>query len=165
VNFANFPDLIDAMGGVDYTGGCVVSRINGGSKNGGFTLRLPKGTTHIDGRQALALARTRKNACNPREDDRTRARRQQKLLAAMKSRVFSLGGFIRLPWISWNVPKSVQSDMGGPRLLGYALGLALNGNAPTEVLKPSGFETLPNGGAGLDVSDAEKQAEVQRFLR
>ena len=143
----------------------MVSKLNGGFKNGGYTLRLPAGTHEINGKQALALARTRKNACNPREDDRTRARRQQKILAAMKSRVFSLGGFIRLPWISWNVPKSVQSDMGGPRLLGYALGLALNGNAPTEVLKPSGFETLPNGGAGLDVSDAEKQAAVQRFLR
>jgi len=165
VNFANFPALIDAMGGIDYTGGCVVSRINGGAKNGGVTLRLHKGTTHIDGKQALALARTRHNACNPREDDRTRARRQQKILAAMKSRVFSIGGFLRLPWISWNVPKSVQSDMGGPRLLGYALGLATGGNAPTEVLKPSGFETLPDGGAGLDVSDAEKQAAVQRFLR
>jgi LCP family protein required for cell wall assembly len=165
VNFANFPALIDAMGGIDYTGGCVVSRINGGFKNGGFTLRLPRGTTHIDGRQALALARTRKNECNKREDDRTRARRQQKILSAMKSRVFSLHGFIRLPLISWNVPKSVQSDMGGPRLLAYALGLAANGNAPTRVLKPNGFERLPNGGDGLDVSDAEKQAEVRRFLR
>ena len=36
----NFPDLIDAMGGINYTGGCVVSRINGGYENGGFTLRL-----------------------------------------------------------------------------------------------------------------------------
>jgi LCP family protein required for cell wall assembly len=165
VNFANFPALIDAMGGVDYTGGCVVSRINGGFKNGGFTLKLPSGTTHIDGRQALALARTRKNECNPREDDRTRARRQQKILSAMKGQVFSLGGFLRLPLVSWNVPKSVQSDMGGPRLLGYALGLAVNGNAPTEVLKPDAPETLPNGGAGLHVSDAEKQSEVARFLR
>ena len=43
VNFDNFPDLVDAMGGIDYTGGCVVSRINGGFKNGGFTLRLPAG--------------------------------------------------------------------------------------------------------------------------
>ena len=165
VNFANFPALIDAMGGIDYTGGCVVSRINGGFKNGGFTLRLRKGTTHIDGRQALALARTRENLCNKREDDRTRARRQQKILSAMKSRVFSLGGLLRLPLISWNVPKSVQTDMSGPSLLGYALGLAINGNAPTNVLKPSGFEQLPNGGDGLDVSDAEKQAEVERFLR
>jgi LCP family protein required for cell wall assembly len=165
VNFANFPALIDAMGGVDYTGGCVVSRINGGFKNGGYTLRLPRGTTHIDGRQALALARTRKNECNRREDDRTRARRQQKLLAAMKGQVFSPSGFVRLPLISWNVPKSVQSDMGGPRLLGYAVGLAINGDAPTRVLKPAGFERLPNGGDGLRVSDEEKRAEVERFLR
>jgi LCP family protein required for cell wall assembly len=165
VNFANFPALIDAMGGVDYTGGCVVSRINGGFKNGGFTLRLKRGTTHIDGRQALALARTRKNECNRREDDRTRARRQQKILAAMKDQVFSVGGFLRLPLISWNVPKSVQTDMGGPRLMAYALGLALNGDAPTRVLRPSGVTRLPNGGDGLTVSDAEKQAEVRRFLR
>jgi LCP family protein required for cell wall assembly len=165
VNFANFPSLIDAMGGIDYTGGCVVSRINGGFKNGGYTLRLRRGTTHIDGRQALALARTRENLCNKRENDLSRARRQQKILAAMKSRVFSIHGFLRLPLISWNVPKSVQSDMGGPSLLGYALGLAFNGNASTRVLRPDGVVTLPDGGAGLRVSDAEKQAEVQRFLR
>jgi LCP family protein required for cell wall assembly len=165
VNFANFPALIDAMGGIDYTGGCVVSRINGGFKNGGFTLRLPRGSTHIDGRQALALARTRKNACNPLENDLNRARRQQKILAAMKHQVFSPGGFLRLPLISWNVPKSIQSDMGGPRLLGYALGLGINGNAPTRVLKPSGGVVLPNGGDALVVSDAERRSEVARFLK
>lgn len=165
VSFDNFPDLIDAMGGVDYTGGCVVSRINGGFRNGGYTLRLRVGTTHIDGKQALALARTRTNECNPSESDLTRARRQQKILAAMRGQVFSVSGFVRLPLISWNVPKSVRSDMGGPSLLGYAVGNVLSGSPPTRVLKPSGGETLPDGGAGLVVSDAERQAEVRRFLR
>jgi hypothetical protein len=80
----------------------------------------------------------------------------------MKSQVFSVGGFLRLPLISWNVPKSVQSDMGGPRLLGYALGLAFNGNAPTRVLRAT---PDPAGSSGLVVSDADKQAAVQRFLR
>ena len=164
VNFANFPSLIDAMGGIDYTGGCVVSRINGGFKNGGYTLRLRSGTTHIDGRQALALARTRKNECNPRESDLSRARRQQKMLSGMKSQLFSPSGFIRLPLISWNAPKSVQSDMGGPRMLGYAMGMAIDGDAPTRVLKPSGTVRLRNGGDGLTVSDEERRAEVARFL-
>ena len=164
VNFANFPSLIDAMGGIDYTGGCVVSRINGGYRNGGYTLRLPAGTTHIDGDQALALARTRKNACNPSESDLSRARRQQKMLSGMKSRLFSPGGFVRLPLISWNAPKSVRSDMGGARMLGYAMGMAVNGDAPTRVLKPSGAERLPNGGDGLTVSDEERRTEVARFL-
>jgi LCP family protein required for cell wall assembly len=164
VNFANFPDLIDAMGGVDYTGGCVVSRINGGFKNGGFTLRLKRGTTHIDGRQALALARTRENACNPREDDRTRARRQQKILSAMKSRMVSPTTFVRLPWVAWATPKAIKSDMAGPKLLGLVAGLGTAGSPATRVLKPSGFVTLPDGGAGLDVSDAERRREVQSFL-
>jgi LCP family protein required for cell wall assembly len=164
VNFANFPALIDAMGGINYTGGCVVSRINGGYKNGGFTLRLPKGTTHINGKQALALARTRHNECNPKENDLTRARRQQKIISAMKSRIFSFSGFVRLPLISWNAPKTLKSDMRGPALLGYAIGTAISGSAPTRILTPSGGVTLPNGGAGLVVSPAEKQREVERFL-
>jgi LCP family protein required for cell wall assembly len=166
VSFANFPSLIDAMGGIDYTGPCVVSLINGGKRNGGFTLRLSKGTHHLNGEQALALARTRKNLCNPAENDLTRAARQQKIISAMKSRILSPSGFLHLPWISWNAPKSVSSDMGGPRLLGFALGLALNGDAPTRVLKPDlGGVTLPDGGAGLQVSDAAKARAVRRFLR
>jgi LCP family protein required for cell wall assembly len=162
VNFANFPDLVDAMGGIDYTGGCVVSRINGGARNGGVTLRLPKGTTHIDGKQALALVRTRKNACNPSENDLTRARRQQKVIGAMKSRVFSPAGFIRLPFISWNAPKTLKTDMRGPSLLGYAIGTALSGSPPTRVLP-----VAPQAGAGtgLEISDADKQRAVQRFLQ
>jgi LCP family protein required for cell wall assembly len=160
VNFDNFPALVDAMGGINYTGGCVVSKINGGFKNGGFTLRLKRGTTHINGKQALALSRTRKNLCNPRENDLTRARRQQKVLSAMKSRVFSPAGFIRLPFISWNAPKTLKTDMRGPALLGYAIGTALSGSAPTRVLPVT---PQLGGGTGLEVSDAAKQRAVQRF--
>jgi LCP family protein required for cell wall assembly len=165
VNFDNFPELIDAMGGITYDGGCVVSKINGGYKNGGYTLRLKKGKTHIDGQQALALARTRKNLCNPRENDLTRARRQQKLLSAMKSRLISPGAFIRMPWIAWNAPKALRSDMSGPTLLGLFGALSTSGSPTPRVLKPDGAETAPDGGAGLHVSDAEKQREVQRFLK
>jgi LCP family protein required for cell wall assembly len=165
VNFVNFPHLIDAMGGVSYTGGCVVSKINGGFKNGGYTLRLKKGKSHIDGKQALALARTRHNLCNPRESDLTRARRQQKLLSAMKSRLFSPGAFLRLPWISWNVPKALRSDMSGPTLMGLFGVLATSGSPATRILKPDGFEASPGGGSGLHVSDAEKQRDVARLLR
>jgi LCP family protein required for cell wall assembly len=164
INFQRFPELIDSMGGIDYTGGCVVSKINGGSRNGGYTLRLRKGTHHINGKQALALARTRHNLCNAREDDRTRAARQQKIFAAMRSRLTSPGAFVRLPWIAWNAPKTLRSDMSGPTLAGLFGGLAIGGSPPTEVLKPTGAETTASGGAGLVVSDAAKRAAVRRFL-
>jgi LCP family protein required for cell wall assembly len=165
VNFNNFPQLIDAMGGITYEGGCVVSKINGGFKNGGYTLRLKEGKTHIDGKQALALARTRHNDCNKAESDLTRARRQQKILSAMKSRLLSPFAFPRMPWIAWNTPKALRSDMSGPTLLGLFGALATSGSPAPRILKPDGPETAPDGGAGLHVSDAEKARDVQRFLK
>jgi LCP family protein required for cell wall assembly len=165
VSFENFPRLIDAMGGIDYTGGCVVSRINGGFRNGGFTLRLPKGTHHLNGKQALALARTRHNLCNAREDDRTRAERQQKIISAMKHRLLSPFAFIRLPLIAWNAPKAIKSDMSGPTLLGLFAALGLSGSPPVHILRPSGNVVLPNGGEALTVDDAEKRREVAQFLK
>jgi LCP family protein required for cell wall assembly len=165
VNFENFPQLIDAMGGITYHGGCVVSRISGGSKNGGYTLRLKKGKTHINGKQALALARTRHNDCNKAESDLTRARRQQKILSAMKSRLLSPFAFPRMPFIAWNAPKALRSDMSGPTLLGLFGALATSGSPAPRILKPDGPETAPDGGAGLHVSDAEKTRDVKRFLK
>jgi LCP family protein required for cell wall assembly len=165
VNFENFPQLIDALGGVDYKGGCVVSKINGGTRNGGYTLRLKKGEHEINGEQALALARTRKNECAPNEDDLTRARRQQEVLSALRDKVISFETFARLPWVSWAAPRAVQSDMAGPSLLGLVGGEVIGGKAQPRVLKPSGGVTLPDGGAGLEVDEAEKQSAVERFLK
>jgi len=165
INFAKFPDLIDSLGGIDYTGGCVVSKINGGFRNGGFTLRLKKGTSHLGGKQALALARTRHNACNSRENDLTRARRQQKIFAAMKHRLTSPTTFLRLPWVSWEAPQTLTTDMGATSLLGLFGALATSGTPPTRVLRPTGVTTLPDGETALTVSAAAKQAAVSRFLR
>ncbi|CAB4864361.1 unannotated protein [freshwater metagenome] len=165
VDFTRFPRLIDAMGGIDYTGGCVVSRINGGFRNGGYTLRLKAGTTHIDGRQALALSRTRENLCNPRENDLTRARRQQKVVAGIRSRVLSPVGFLHWPMIAWRAPAAITSDMGAAGLSGLLATIATSGSAPVRVLRPTGAVTLPDGGAGLTVAPAARQRQVQRFLK
>jgi LCP family protein required for cell wall assembly len=164
VNFENFPALIDAMGGVNYTGGCIFSRLDGGSSQGGFTLRLPAGTHHLDGKQALALSRTRENLCAPNETDLQREEHQQALFQDMKSRLLSPSSFIRLPFIAWNAPPAIISDMSGPTLLGLFGALAISGTPPTHVLKPSGTITLPDGESGLTVSEAEKRAAVARFM-
>ena len=164
VNFDNFPDFVDALGGIDFTDGCVISDINGGSRNGGFSLRLRPGTNHLNGRQALALARTRTNRCHPEEDDLTRAKRQQQILNAMKSRVASPTTFFRLPLVAWDGPKAIRTDMGGFSLLGMFAALQTAGSPPTRVLRPSGAETLANGGSGLRVSEGERRRAVRRFL-
>jgi LCP family protein required for cell wall assembly len=165
VNFENFPDLINALGGITYTGNCVISKINGGSRNGGTTLRLKAGTHELNGDEALALARTRHNDCRPQEDDRARVRRQQKILAAIKGKVTSFETFVRLPWVAWAAPKAIRSDMSGPTLLGLVGAELFGGDAKKHVLTPSGNVTLPDGGAGLTVDDAAKQRAVNEFLK
>jgi LCP family protein required for cell wall assembly len=164
VNFENFPDLIDSLGGITYTGNCVISKINGGLRNGGYTLRLKAGTNELDGEQALALARTRKNDCRPQETDHARAIRQQKIIGAIKSKVISFETFVRLPWVAWAAPKAVRSDMSGPTLLGLIGAEMIGGGGKKYLLEPSGGETLPDGGAGLTVPDAEKERKVEQFL-
>jgi LCP family protein required for cell wall assembly len=165
VNFENLPQLVDAMGGVDYTGDCIISRLDGGYSNGGYTLRLRKGTHHLDGKAALALARARENLCRPNETDLQRAEHQQALFTAMKSRLLSVSSFFRLPWIAWNAPPAIVSDMSGPTLLGLFGGLAIAGTPPTRILRPSGTTLLSGGGEGLVVSGSERRAAVAEFMR
>jgi LCP family protein required for cell wall assembly len=164
VNFENFPQLIDSMGGVDFTDGCIVSRIDGGFSRGGYTLRLPPGTHHLDGRAALALARTRENLCAAGQNDLNRQEHQQALFTAMKNRLLSPSSFFRLPWIAWNAPPAIISDMSGETLLGLFSGIAVSGTPPVKVLQPSGTTTLPDGSVGLTVSEGERHAAVAKFL-
>ncbi len=164
VNFENFPALIDAMGGVTYTGGCVISRLDGGFSQGGYTLRLSAGAHHLNGKQALALARTRENLCAPSETDIQREEHQQALFNAMKSQLLSPSSFLRLPLIAWNAPPAIISDMSGPTLLGLFGALAISGAPPTHVLSPTGAITLPDGEQGLTISESARRADVARFM-
>lgn len=165
VNFEDLPQLVDAMGGVNYTGDCIVARLDGGFRNGGYTLRLSPGTHHLDGKAALALARARENLCRPNETDLQREEHQQALFSDIKSRLLSASSFFRLPWIAWNAPPAIISDMSGPTLLGVFAALATSGTPPIRVLKPAGTITLPSGEQGLRVSEEERRAAVAQFMR
>ncbi len=143
LDFEGFGDFIDAIGGVTVNlPNRVKSYINGGSKNGGVTLKLDRGENHLDGTKALALARTRQNLRDPSEDDTDRAKRQQLILAGIKNQLTSPwripANFIRGPWIGWNAPKAMVSDMGGWILPQVALSAAIAGDSGTKILTPAG---------------------------
>jgi len=167
VDFSNFPEFVDSLGGIDFTPTeCVRASVDGGYRNGGTVIRLRRGRTkHLDGKRVLALARIRKNDCRPNENDPDRARRQQQILSAIKGRVTSFHTFFRLPWVSWTAPKAIRTDMGGVTLMGLFTDLALAGTPDTRVLQPSGIETLPDGGVGLQMSDREIRSERRTFLK
>jgi LCP family protein required for cell wall assembly len=143
LDFEGFADFIDSIGGVTVNlPAPVKSKISGGSSNGGITLKLERGENELSGDQALALARTRENLKDPSEDDTDRARRQQLILEGIKHQLTSPWripiNFIKGPWIGWNAPKAMVSDMGGFVLPQVALSAAVGGDSGTKILNPSG---------------------------
>ena len=156
VDFERFPDLIDALGGIDVRirERCVRSTF------GGKTFRLRRGRHHLDGERALRYARLRKNECDPSEDDRDRARRQQEVLSAMKARAFSPLTFVRLPWVAWAAPKAIVTDMSPITLMGFLTSVTLGPDPKTDVLEPS----APGPGGSLIVSPADRAAAARRLM-
>ena len=114
--------------------------------------------------QALALARTRDNQCDPHDTDLTRELRQQKLILAMKSQILSFSGFIRWPWIAWQLPRTIEPDMGAPTLAGVLASLELDGQAHSAILDPTGAETLPGIGDVLTITPSAVRRDVARFM-
>ena len=154
VDFKGFPKFVDALGGVTMTfDTCIRSRFEG------RTHRFKKGENHLNGEEALDVVRIRKNECAPEESDLTRARRQQQFLEAVKGKLFSPFTFPRYPWVAWRAPKAIISDMGGLELSTLYWDMETSGDLKPRILRP-----IDPGANPLQVSDAEKQAEVQRFL-
>jgi LCP family protein required for cell wall assembly len=160
INFEDFPELIDALGGIDIN----VRRRICAPPFGNFPrgIRLGKGEHHLNGRRALGFARVRKNPCNPEEDDRARAKRQQQVLGAIRSRLLSPVTFFRLPWVSWQAPKTVRTDMAGPNLFALFGDLVTGGAGKTRVLEPTCLGCGP--GSSAVVSPEAKRREVRRLL-
>lgn len=159
VSFQDFPKLIDALGGIDVT---LKRCIRSGNvfENTGRRLVLSKGAHHLNGTQALEFSRVRENLCAPNETDIQRAERQQLVLQQMRAKALSIGTFFRLPWVAWDAPKAVRTDMGGLSLGTLITDLVTGGSGTTHVLQPSGI----GPGTSLIISPAEKQSAVRDFL-
>ena len=131
VSFEDFPDFIDALGGIDVElENCIRSNSFGGKR-----VRLSKGEHHLDGEEALAFARVRKNECSLAEDDRARAARQQQVMKAIRSQILSPSTFFRLPLVSWEAPQTLRTDLKGPGLLALFTDLLTGGAGETNVLE------------------------------
>jgi LCP family protein required for cell wall assembly len=165
VNLGAFPPFIDAIGGVTVTTtDKICSNISGGVAKGGFTLNLNPGTHHLNGIQALTLARTRDNPCDPASTDLTREGYQQQILNGVKSQLFSLHTFFHLPWAAWDAPKVLRTDMGGTTLMSLFIASELGGSAPVQILKPTGAESLPGYGDALTATPQDVHKYVSQLM-
>jgi LCP family protein required for cell wall assembly len=176
VDFDGFADFINTLGGVEIDipdtngksdGAVVCGDVDGGKQQGGVSLKLPPGETTLQGDKALAFARLRHNECDPSEDDRDRAARQQLVLNAIKGRLTSITrfpyNFIKGPLIGWNAPKAFISDMGGFTLPQVAISAILGGSGETNVLGSEGGAS-PGPGGSLVYSDSTCEEAVQKLI-
>ena len=160
VDFADFPELIDALGGITVNNKSRICAPPFDNFWKGY--RLAKGEQKLDGERALGFARVRKNPCAPGEDDRTRAARQQEVLGAIRGRMLSPTTFLRLPWVSWNAPKTIETDMGPAGLFGLFTDLVTGNSEESNVLQFSCGGCGPGGSAV--VADSEKREAVEKLL-
>ncbi len=161
VDFRDFPELIDSLGGITVDNKSRICSPQFDNFYKGF--KLAKGQQHLDGRTALGFARVRHNNCAPNENDLARAARQQQVLSGIRGKLLSPVSFFRLPLISWQAPRTIQTDMAGPGLMGLFTDLITGNSDKSTVLKPDCLGCGP--GNSLMVSQSERQSAVQALLK
>ncbi|MGH2863021.1 MAG: LCP family protein [Solirubrobacteraceae bacterium] len=162
VDLGNFVKFIDDIGGVTVNTPRICSQISGGAAAGGYTLNLRPGSHHLTGVQAVTLARTRDNSCNPAYTDVNREKMQQGIMNGTKNQLFSLHAFIHLPWASWDAPKAIQTDMGPLSLAQLFAAAEIGGSSSPQTLNEAGG--YYNGQDVLNYNENDVRAKVNKLL-
>jgi polyisoprenyl-teichoic acid--peptidoglycan teichoic acid transferase len=158
VNFAEFRDLIDAIGGIDivvprpilskfdcpYGSEARCARWRG--------WRFAAGKQHMNGKRALIYSRVRKNLLDPAESDITRGERNQQVLQALMSKLASFSTFMRMPLIGGDLMKPLATDLSANNFI--ALGWAKFRADRTLHCRLGGITT------GGDITPSEDNAKV-----
>jgi polyisoprenyl-teichoic acid--peptidoglycan teichoic acid transferase len=124
VNFADFKDLIDALGGIDIN---VPKPIRSNHFDCPYATqarcdawkgwRFEKGKQHMNGERALVYSRIRENLLDPSETDFTRTARQQAVINAVTSKLTSFGTLFHMPFSGSSYVKPLTTDLTAGQLL------------------------------------------------
>ena len=124
INFADFKDLINALGGIDVN---VPKPIRSNRFDCPYATqarcsawqgwRFAKGTQHMNGERALIYSRIRENVLDPSETDITRGARQQAVMEAVASRFTSPATLIRTPFSGASFVKPLTTDLSAGQLM------------------------------------------------
>ena len=114
VDFVAFRDMVNALGGVDV---CLSTNLddyeypnyNNGYIRGG--IHYAAGCQHLNGEQALQVARSRHAQQPQQSSDFGRARRQQDIMQAIKKRATTVNGFAKAPQLLDALQKNIHTDM------------------------------------------------------
>src|SRR6266852_3206 len=114
VDFVAFRDMVNALGGVDV---CLTTKLDdyeypdysNGYIRGG--IHYAAGCQHLNGEQALQVARSRHAVEAQQSSDFGRARRQQDIMQAIKKKATTVNGFAKAPQLLDALQKNIHTDM------------------------------------------------------
>lgn len=153
VDFDGFEEIIDSMGGVrmDVDEEVVPSRWNMG-----------EGVQRLNGRRALIYARIR----STEDGDLDRIRRQQEVLAALRSQAFKWRSVKKLPETARTLVENVETDLSVAETaaLGKAVGRHGRGALMTSTQLKGVPGTLDNGSKVLVPDEEANMAILREFL-
>ena len=152
VDFEGFEAVVDAIGGVE-----VDVEDDFPDK-----WRMEKGLHKLNGKRALRYARYRGTACG----DLDRIRRQQELVAALRSEALRWNTVRKMPEIARVINENVDTDLGLDEAISLGRVLikrGLNAKMTANQLKGTP-ETLPNGDQVLVPDEKANETMLGRFL-
>ena len=112
VDFVAFRDMVNALGGVDV---CLSTPLDDWSypnySNGYMPIHFRAGCQHLNGEQALEIARSRHAVQPEQSSDFGRARRQQDIMQAIKKKATTVNGFSKAPQLLTALQNNIKTDM------------------------------------------------------
>jgi LCP family protein required for cell wall assembly len=116
VNFSGFRRIVDTLGGITVEVERPIRDDRYPDEHCGYmSIYIPKGVQHMDGETALQYARSRHGS-----SDFDRARRQQKVLFAIRDQALRLNILPRLPQLLRTTGDTVQTDLQPREILALA---------------------------------------------
>jgi LCP family protein required for cell wall assembly len=121
VDFQTFETIVDTLGGIDVDVPAPLDDTRYPDPRPGDpyafkTIHFDAGWQHMDGKRALEYARSRMSS-----SDFARAKRQQRILLAVRERALSLSAIPRWPRLAAAVADGIKTDMEQGELLALAL--------------------------------------------
>jgi len=126
VNLEGFERMVNLVGGVDVNNPKWIRDANYDWFDGTFGYSLSPGPHHLDGRNALAYVRSRQGIG---DNDFTRARRQQEVIAALRDRMLQPSSLQKLPDLLRVASQTIRTDFPADQVDEYvALGKEVGGD-------------------------------------
>ncbi|MSO48128.1 MAG: LytR family transcriptional regulator [Thermoleophilia bacterium] len=106
LDFNGLIGLVDALGGITINNPHSIRSIFEAT-----LVKFPAGRITLNGTEALAYSRVRKNILDPSDSDVSRGQRQQAIIQALRSKVLSPGGILRLRAVAGSINGAFATDL------------------------------------------------------